>query len=168
MVHPPPGPERAAHVAEPRDRIGEEHRAEAGEDEVERGPGQRNLGVAAREAQVLDPGLLAVSLRGGQEGVAAVHAHDLAFGPDDLGELDRGVAEPAADVEHAVPGPHRQLGEHHLAVTGQPLDENVAKADEFGRQDLVPKSHGLGVLGRRHSLAGGGLVERTHVSSPFA
>jgi hypothetical protein len=141
----PPGRKAFAHVAKPRDGIGEEHGAEAREDEVELGLGQRDLGIAAHQGDVGQAAGLDVLAGVVEEGVAAVDADDVAFRADAPGQLHGGVAEAAADIEHAVAGIDRQRGEHRLAVLGEPVDEDMLEADELRRQDLVPEPDELGV-----------------------
>jgi hypothetical protein len=156
----PPGRKAFAHVAKPRDGIGEEHGAEAREDEVELGLGQRDLGIAAHQRDVVEAAGLDVLAGEVEEGVAAVDADDVALRADAPGQLDGGVAEAAADIEDAVARVHRQGGEHGLAVLGEPIDEDVPEADELRRQDLVPELDESGILGRGLGLHG-------HEASPL-
>src|SRR5690606_9520984 len=54
-------------------------------------------------------------------------------------EFDGGVAEAAADVEHAIALGDLELREHGRAVMGESVHDHVPEADELGNEDLVPE-----------------------------
>ena len=87
---------------EDRNRIGEEHRSETGEYEVELIGRQCDLGIASHQADILDRPLASLPSARFEKGIAAIDRRPLRPPDRPDGELDRGVAEAAADVEYAI------------------------------------------------------------------
>ena len=94
--------ERLAHVAKRRHRVGEEHRPEAGEGVVEGLVELRRLDVERLVADVRDPGVARLLDRRLDHPLGDVDPVRVAGRADQLRQPHRRVAEPAADVEHAV------------------------------------------------------------------
>ena len=64
------------------------------------------------------------------------------------GELLGGVAEPAADVQHALAGPGRVQRSACVAVCASPADDDLAELHEAVEQRPVPRLDRLGVVHR--------------------
>ena len=133
------GLERGVDVAERGDRVGEEHRPEAGERAVEV-PLERKrlLDVGAQELGVAHPGLRRLGDRGLDEARRRVDADRLAVGADELRDPLGGVAEAAADVEDLLAGLRRVQPQRLLAVDREAAGDDVAVADEAVEERSVP------------------------------
>jgi hypothetical protein len=70
----------------------------------------------------------------------------VAAGADEPREPDRRVAEPTADIEHAVTLRGRAGQERRLAVTAHPLRHDVAVLHPDVEQRAVPGLGGLDVV----------------------
>ena len=87
------GREARAQVRERRDRIGEEHHAEAAEDQIEgRGAERRRLGIGVQEARVRESALGRARPRALEHRAGDVDAGDRAARSDLLGELQASSA----------------------------------------------------------------------------
>ena len=116
MHHTTARPQRLSHVAQPGDRIREEHRAEARKREVVLIRGQRDLGVAARKGHIGQATALYVLTCIVEKCVAAVDPNHLARRPNQFSELDRGVTEAAAHVENPVAFADGQKWKYRFAM----------------------------------------------------
>ncbi len=132
------GRHRSAHVSQRRDRVGEEHGAEAGEDVVVGAGEVGHLHVGRLEAHVLDTDLVGVRASGLDHALRNVNAVGVPFGTDDSGEPDRRVAQPAADVEDAIARLGRDFRQRRLSVIGQTPGDDVAELDPAVVEDPVP------------------------------
>jgi hypothetical protein len=94
--------EREADVAQRYDRVGEEHGAEAGEGHLVRPSWNDLLNIGDFERGVLDAGLFGFLACGVDEPPGGVDTDRFAFRPDEGSESLGGVAETAADVQHAL------------------------------------------------------------------
>jgi hypothetical protein len=103
----------------------------------------RHLDVAGSEADVLESGLRSLLDRRLDHPLRNVHPVRVTGGADDARKPYRRVAEPAADVEHAIALARRVGRERCLPVIAQPLGHDVAVLDPDVEQRAVP---GLGRL----------------------
>jgi hypothetical protein len=104
-------------------------------------PGQ--LHVAGGEADVLEPGLGSLLNRQLDHPLRDVNPVGVAGAADYAGEPDGRVAEPAADVEHAVALAGRAGRQRRLPVVPQALGHDVAVLHPDVEQRAIP---GLGRL----------------------
>jgi hypothetical protein len=94
-----------ADVAQRDDRVGEEHGSEPGEGHSVRSSWNGLLHVGNLEPGVVDACLVGFLACGVYEPRSGVEADRFAVRSDQGGELLGGVAEPAADVQHALAVP---------------------------------------------------------------
>ncbi len=133
---------RAAQVGHRRRRVGEEHRPEPREADVERPLELHGLSVGELERGARDAGARGVGAADLQERLAAV---DPQRASGRAGELDGRLAEPAPHVQHPlarVDGVHLQRA---LAVDGDSVGQHPPEAGELRHQDLVPEPDRLRV-----------------------
>ncbi len=140
------GPHRRAHVAQGRHRVGEEHHAHPREDVVVGPVEVGDLDVTDAEVDVVDAGRRGLLARHLEERLGDVDADHLTVA-DQFGEPPRRVAEAAADVEGAIAGDRRVLGQRDLAVGAEPGGHRVAEAEEALEERAAPGLGGLGVCG---------------------
>ena len=100
---------------------------------------------ATRKRALATPPRSASARRGLDEARRGVDPDGLAVRPDEPGDALRRVAEPAADVEHALPGLRRHEAQRRLAVRAQARRQDVAEADEAVEERPVPGLDRLGV-----------------------
>jgi hypothetical protein len=98
MHHPPAGPERAAHIPQTSNRIGEEHRSETSENEVELIGWQCDLRITSHQANIPQATRFNFLPRDLKKSITAIDAGHFACRTDQTSEFDRRVAKPAAYV----------------------------------------------------------------------
>ena len=130
-------------------RILEELSAKPGKAKIVHGLERIALHVGFQEFDVGEAGRLGGATPVFQEPVTAVDAEHRSGGTDQARELDGGVAETAAGVDHSVALAHVERGKDLGAVQRQAVDEDVAPAHEFRDQHVVPE---LDVLASGSSL----------------
>ena len=106
----------------------------------------RRLHVAGLEADVLDSGLGRLGDRAFDHALGDVHPVRVPGLADEPSQANRRVAETAADVEDAVPGPGRGPRERGLTVVAKAVDNEVAVLDPDVVQGPVPGLGGLDVV----------------------
>jgi hypothetical protein len=135
--------------------FGEEHDPHAGEGVVEALAELGDLDVPAREADVVDPGILGLRPRRRDERLGDVDPERLALGADQRREPLGRVAEAATQVEGSVAGLGRMRLHRRLAVRAEPGGYEVAELDEAVEQRPAPRLHRLPVgCGNRLHPAG--------------
>ena len=146
------------HGPETGDRIGEEHRSEPGEHEVEPTFIQAAFHIACDEADIADPLALGVVAGQIEEGITAIHADDLAGLSGTLGKKERRVAKAASCIQNAIARADRQFRKDRFGVARQAALQHMPEADEFRREDLVPEVHRLRLIIGRGDLCLNGHV----------
>lgn len=96
------GFQRPPHRAQVGHGVGEEHRAEAREDEIVIAFAKVRLGVATRETDVRCALLLGPGPGVPEESVAAVDSENPAAGPDPAADGEGGAADVAANAEYGI------------------------------------------------------------------
>ena len=109
-------------------------------------PDDAVLDVRDEETRVLHPRLARLAHGVLDESRRRVHADGLALGAHELGEPLGGVAEPAADVQHALAGLRRVQAHRLLAVGSETGRDGLAKAHEALVERAVPGANRLLVV----------------------
>ena len=168
----PAGLQRLAYVPQRGNRRHEEHRAEARERPVV-GPAQVVvLHVGDEEFRVANARGRGVLLARRDEALGAVDTDRFARRADEARDLDRAVAEAAADVEHALAGAEQAARQQFVAVSREPGHEQVLEALELVEQHRVPGFDDDVVLAQRgtpgrhrDAVSSGGFTPRNVQSS---
>ena len=120
----PAGAQRGQQVGKGRDRVGEEHHAEARDQQIVGAPLESvGLGIAVDEADVAVALLGAAPPRERQHRLGDVEREHRAVGPDALGQRQRGGAGAAADVDHALARRHRRAADQPVGDEAEALIE---------------------------------------------
>ena len=82
--------------------------------------------IGVDELDVVGAGRRGVAAGDFEKRLAAVDAEHRTVRPDPLGQLDRGVAEAAADIHRPVTLAHFERRKYFRAVVGQAADQDVA------------------------------------------
>ena len=145
----PPGFRALPDIAHAGSRILEEHGAEPGERDVELRLELGGLGVDGGELRVVEAGRGGVAARDLEERLAAVGAERTTARADAFRDLQRGLAEAAAHVEHPVAGLQAEAVERAAAVCVAHRDEQFTEAEERLIEHVVPELDVLGIGGWR-------------------
>src|SRR2546430_4202105 len=145
-AEPATGNERLSDVPQRGHGVGEEHRPHAREREVVGVLEFGHLDIGGDELDVRDAGLVRLRHGGLDEALSDVDADRLAFGSDYLGQALRRIAEPAADVEHALAARGLVEAKRRLAVDTEPARDDFAMFDEPVEQRPVSGLDRLVVL----------------------
>src|SRR4051812_45035491 len=149
MRHAPSGLQRAAHISQARHRIGKEHRAKPRKDEVELIRWQRDFGISAQEADVLQSARADLGPSVVKEGIAAVDADHASGRADAGGKLQRGVTKAASDIQHVVAVMHRKRRKNRFAMMRKSIDQYVLESDKFRCEYVIPEADKSCVFDRR-------------------
>ena len=141
------GLHRGGHLRQRRRRPPQVHEHAAADGRVEAARQDAGLEVGVREAHVAQAGPRRAAARAGDRCMAAVDAEHLALRADHGRGRERGVARPAAHVEHA----HARLD----AGAAQQLDGQRTVRARLGQEPRQGMPSGTGAAGRLHGLRHG-------------
>ena len=140
----------------------EEHHAKARVDHVEMGLAKvAYLRVTHFVPHVIRVGLITLPIGDVEKRIGAIDSEHFTARPHHLADLQRGLTEPAPDIENLVPFLDVEVRPRDVAVDLPVPREQVSKSNPLGREDLVPAFDEPEVVGGDVGHVADGTTSRT-------